>query len=198
MKILFGEARDLLIELIQNKDGDLADILAAKFDGLKYNEDTRLRGVITHLIDAGYLNDVFWASDVPYMANLTYEGEHYLELEEQELQTSANHKGNTYSIQTLNAQGSNLILGDAHNTTQTIDNSIHDIEIDIEKKGGEDKEELTLLLSEAKSIAEYITKNKTIPQQTGFFQRVSNHLEKHGWFYGAVVQLIGSTAISLL
>lgn len=197
MKKLYGEARGLLIELIQRKNTNLADILASKFEGLNNHDIMRLQEIISHLVTSGYLKIPFWNDYIPDTAYLTDQGQQYLELETEE-QRAASNKGNVYNIRTLNAQGGNLILGNANNTTQTIDNSIHDIEVDIEKMGGEDKEELKLLLSEAKSIAEYITKNKTIPQQAGFFQRVSRHLEKHGWFYGAIVQLIGSAAINLL
>lgn len=28
--------------------------------------------------------------------------------------------------------------------------------------------------------------------------RISNHLEKHGWFYGAVAQLIGNAAMTAM
>ncbi len=83
MKLLTGEARDLLLELIEHKDYNLAKYLAKKFEGLDFNQDDRLRATIKYLIDNGYLNipKNGWAENVPYQASLTYEGEHYLELE---------------------------------------------------------------------------------------------------------------------
>jgi len=86
MKVLNGAARDLLIELVENKDADIANILAKKFDGLSINQDSRLRGIIDYLIRQGYLEipDNGWADNVPYIASLTYEGENYLDFEEDE------------------------------------------------------------------------------------------------------------------
>ena len=91
MKLLKGEARDLLIELIENKDSNLASLLAAKFEGLNFAEDNHLRTIIKYLIDNGYLliPKNGWADNVPYFAQLTYEGSNYLKLEEEDLQRAA-------------------------------------------------------------------------------------------------------------
>lgn len=200
IRILSGEARALLVELIDKKDSDLASLLAAKFEGLCFNEDTRFRSTIKYLIDSGYLNIPRngWADNVPYIASLTYEGEHYLELEKDELSKKVIPQGNTYNIHTLSAPGSNLILGNSASVTQNIDKSVHAIKVEIEKKGGEDKEDLYRLLAEAKGIAERITQKGSLPEKLGYFQRASNYFEKHGWFYSAIVQLIGSAIITLL
>lgn len=200
IRILTGEARALLVELIQKNDCDLASLLASKFEGLNLNDDTRLRSIIKYLINCGYLNIPRngWADDVPYIASLTYEGEHYLELEKDELSKKVVSQGNTYNIQTLSAPESNLILGNSTSVIQKINNSVHAIEDEIEKKGGKDKNDLYRLLAEAKSIAERITNKYSLPEKTGYFQRASHYFDKHGWFYGAIVQLIGTAILTLL
>lgn len=34
--------------------------------------------------------------------------------------------------------------------------------------------------------------------QKKLYQRISDHMEKYGWFYGAVVQLLGTAALGLV
>ena len=66
------------------------------------------------------------------------------------------------------------------------------------EKGGEDKEELHELLDEVKELIENIQSSRAIPKQKKLFEKISNHMEKHGWFYGAVVQLLGTAALGLI
>ena len=137
-------------------------------------------------------------------AMLTQQGRDYFEmkyrseLEREELRKGASNQGNTYNIQTLSASGSNLILGTPINVTQSIDQSMNDIHIMIGEHGGEDKDELYRLIAEAKSIAEQILQKNSLPEKSGFFQRGSKHFNKHSWFYGAIVQLIGQAIIKKL
>lgn len=92
----------------------------------------------------------------------------------------------------------NLVFGNVSGSTLTVDNSIHQIEQAIDEKGGEDKEELHELLGEIKELIENIQSSRVIPKQKRLFEKISNHMEKHGWFYGAVVQLLGTAALGLL
>lgn len=92
----------------------------------------------------------------------------------------------------------NLVFGNVSGSTLTVDNSIHQIEQVIDEKGGEDKEELHELLDEVKELIENIQSSRSIPKQKRLFEKISNHMEKHGWFYGAVVQLLGTAALNLI
>lgn len=92
----------------------------------------------------------------------------------------------------------NLVFGNVSGSTLTVDNSIHQIEQAIDEKGGEDKEELHELLDEVKELIENIQSSRAIPKQKKLFEKISNHMEKHGWFYGAVVQLLGTAALNLI
>lgn len=92
----------------------------------------------------------------------------------------------------------NLVFGNVSGSTLTVDNSIHQIEQAIDEKGGEDKEKLHELLDEVKELIENIQSSRAIPKQKKLFEKISNHMEKHGWFYGAVVQLLGTAALGLL
>lgn len=99
------------------------------------------------------------------------------------------------SIQHLTATGSNINFGTISNSTVTAQNIVSEIEQQIEEQGGEDKDELKNLLEEVKELCEDIKSNMPLPKRAPLMNRISNHLAKHGWFYGAVVQLIGNTAI---
>ena len=92
----------------------------------------------------------------------------------------------------------NLVFGNVSGSTLTVDNSIHQIEQAIDEKGGEDKEKLHELLDEVKELIENIQSSRAIPKQKKLFEKISNHMEKHGWFYGAVVQLLGTATLGML
>lgn len=92
----------------------------------------------------------------------------------------------------------NLVFGNVTGSTLTVDNSIHQIEQDIDEKGGEDKEELHELLDEVKELIENIQSSRAIPKQRKLFEKISNHIQKHGWFYGAVIQLMGTAIMGMI
>ena len=102
------------------------------------------------------------------------------------------------NIGSIVATGSNLILGDVVNSNLSIDNSMQRIEDEINEKGGEDSEKLKELLDEIKELIENMRESRHIPKNKSLFERLSNHLEKHGWFYGEVVGLIGAVAMQML
>lgn len=99
--------------------------------------------------------------------------------------------GNTY-----NNFGGNMVFGDVSDSTLSVDNSIHQLERAIEEHGGEDKEELRGLLEDVKELVENIESSRTIPKQKKLHQRLNDHIVKHGWFYGAVVQLFGTAVMN--
>lgn len=103
--------------------------------------------------------------------------------------------GNVYNISTINAQGSNLVLGDVVNSTLYIDQSVAEIKEMIEEKGGEDKDELLSILDEVKVVAGQLASMGKIDASPHFNERLSKHLEKHGWLYGQIIGLLGSVAI---
>ena len=92
----------------------------------------------------------------------------------------------------------NIVLGDVTNSTLTVDNSVREIERMIDERGGEDKEELNDILNEIIELLENIESSRSVPKQKRLFQRLTDHLAKHGWFYGAVIQLVGTTVIQMV
>lgn len=91
-----------------------------------------------------------------------------------------------------------MVFGNVTGSTLSVDNSIHKLERDIEKFGGDDKEELQELLDEVKELIENIESSRTIPKQKKLHQRLNDHIVRHGWFYGAVIQLLGTAVMNRL
>ena len=60
------------------------------------------------------------------------------------------------------------------------------------------KEELLGLLEEVKEFLENIQTSRSIPKQKKLFQQISDHVAKHGWFYGAIVQFLGTATMTML
>ncbi|MDE5581603.1 MAG: hypothetical protein K2I95_09320 [Treponemataceae bacterium] len=102
------------------------------------------------------------------------------------------------SIHSFTATGSNINFGTIVDSTVTAQNIVSEIERKIEEQGGEDKAELKILFDEVKELCETIKANMPLPKRANLMNRISNHLEKHGWFYGAVAQLIGNAAMAAM
>ena len=90
----------------------------------------------------------------------------------------------------------NMVFGDVVDSTLSVDNSIHQLERSIEERGGEDKEELMELLEDVKELIANIESSRAIPKQKKLFQRLNDHVVRHGWFYGAVIQLLGTVVMN--
>mgnify|MGYP005767236437 FL=1 len=129
---------------------------------------------------------------------LTPQGVTYFEDKERAMEKAKSEKEKQFNIGSIIANGSNLVLGDVINSALSIDNSTSRIEQEIEEKGGEEKEELRELLEEVKELIENMQDSRHIPKNKGLFSKLSNHLEKHGWFYGEVVGLLGSAVMQML
>ncbi len=129
-------------------------------------------------------------------AILTPQGIKYFELKEQALKRNEEEKKQV-SFGSINNYG-NMIFGNVSGSTLSVDNSVNQIEKMIEEQGGDDKEELLSLLDEVKELVENIQTSRSIPKQKKLFEKISNHLEKHGWFYSAIVQLLGTAALTMI
>lgn len=152
-------------------------------------EKLKMYGVLTYA--CVYISAIWEVTLAP--KGLTYfEDKIQAEEKEKVMQKSSINIGSIVST------GSNLILGDVVDSVLLIDNSIQRIESEIDKKGGEDSESLKELLDEVKELIENMQESRHIPKNKSLFEKLSNHLEKHGWFYGEVVGLIGAAALKML
>lgn len=138
-----------------------------------------------------------WIRDM-WEATLTPQGIRYFEDKKHAIEKAKSEKETQYNIGSINANGSNLVLGDVINSTLSVDNSISRIEKEIEEKGGEATEELKEILEEVKELIQNIQDSRYIPKNKGLISKLSNHLGTHGWFYGEIVGLLGSTILQVL
>lgn len=127
---------------------------------------------------------------------LTPQGVKYFELKENALKRQEEEQ-KQMSVGNITNYG-NIVFGNVSNSTLSVDNSIHEIERMIDENGGEDAEELRDLLNEVKELIENMQASRSIPKQKKLFQRLNDHVVRHGWFYGAVVQLLGTAAMTML
>lgn len=185
----------LLLDEIMKAENP-TNMLCDRFDKCSPKEDDELRGLLNELEDKGYINIPYWGDDMPGDVSInnsarTYD-ERLSEYERQFVTPIVNHI--TYNAPIYGG----ATTGDIINTTINIDNSIHMIQRDIEIKGGEDKDSLYSLLEEAKTLVDEIKETKQIKENPDFFQKITSHTSKHGWFYGAVLGLIGQVALQVI
>lgn len=199
---LFEELADseksLLKEIIEleNNNGDISEYLKDKVDN--DNRDV-VRGVIGTLKSNGLIT-VSWADNTVYYATLIQAGRTYFEREKKYEEKLRKLSSNTYNINNLTANNSNFVMGDVINSTLNIDNSVARIEQMIEEKcdNEDDKKELYELLEETKEIVENMNESKHIDKRKGFFKKITEHFDKHSWFYAEIVGILGQTALNLL
>lgn len=187
-----GNAKKLLTEILDSEDPVI--MLQERFEKASPKDDSILRGILSDLI-SNKLISILWADDVPEELEITNSGRTYLEREKTQEESQRRLSAPYISIGTINASDSNFIFGDVVNSTISIDKSIEKIEMKIEKDGGEEKEELKSILDEIRNIIIEINSTGAIPQNTGWLEKVGNHLHKHEWFYGAVVSILGKAVL---
>ena len=187
-----SNAKALLDEILAAEDA--AQLLCDKFEVCTEKEDSALRAIIRDLTGNGYIR-IQWADNVPYIVEINNSARTYVE-QEAEHERRCTLGATTYNIG--NISGSNVVLGNAVNSTLSIDASIQRIQDEIAEKGGDDKEVLLELLEEAKEIIENLNASRQVPKNKGFWNRLTSHLEKHGWFYGEIVGFLGAAVIALL
>ena len=134
-----------------------------------------------------------------FMFTLSPQALTYFEDKEKTLKTEQEkNMSQNINIQNLNATGSNINFGSIIGSTLSAQNFVSNLEKQIEEQGGEDKAELKDLLEEVKELCESIKVNNPLPKRANLMTKISNHLDKHGWFYGAVVQLLGTATMTAM
>lgn len=199
MRMLDKNSEAILKILLKMYDKYKSFDIQATYDEIPEGYQSGLTQILTTLQQYGmifkhieFLGGTFWFTLSPQA--LTYfEDKEKAIKEEHEKQMAQN-----INIQNLTATGSNINFGTISNSTLSAKHIISEIEKQIEEKGGDDKKELKDLLEEVKELCENIKVNIPLPKRTNLMKKISNHLEKHGWFYGAVVQLLGTAAMAAM
>jgi len=184
--------RDELRKILDSENP--VEMLQKRFENISFKEEGILRGILASLCNA-QLIDIFWADDVPQELTITNWGRTYFEREEYNEENSKNVSFPRISIGTINASDSNFIFGDNVNSAINLERSIGKIETKIDQEGGDEKEDMKAILQEMRNIIDEITLTGTIPQNTGWTEKIGNHLHKHEWFYGAVISLLGKAVL---
>lgn len=196
-KELFEElpnnAKELLEQLIKSEteNGEIDQLLRDKIEQDK--TDKVERGIIGTLKYNGLLN-VDWAGETVYNAELTNEGRTYFEREKRYMEQIERMSKPSVSIGNLTNTGF-LNMGNVTDSNIVINNSVEQLEKEIEEKGNEDKEELKQILEEVKDYIENINVTKNISKNTGLFKRIGKHFNKHQWFYSQVVGILGQALL---
>ncbi len=139
---------------------------------------------------------VQWASNVPYNVQINNSARTYEEKEKEYEKQTSSSSSTIYNDHSINISGGGIVTtGSVINSTLTIDNSVQSINAKIEERGGDDKEELRQLLADTQELIENIKDSRYITKNRNFFSRLSNHLEKHGWFYAEIINLIGTATL---
>ena len=191
--ILVKDEEKLLTDIIEkdNRNDNITEFLQEK---IANDPKEIFRGMIGTLRNNGLISGS-WASNTIWNVKITQAGRSYFERKELYNKNTLNNNS-TY----ITATNSTVFTGNITNSNINIDNSISNIQKQIEEKCNDDheKQELIELLEEAKEIIENFEKTSHIDKRRKFFNKISNHLSKNGWFYAEIVSLLGQTAIKLL
>lgn len=197
MRIMDAAAEELLAVLLDIYDGNEEKHVQGNYDSIPKAYHNSLLLEFEKLSMYGVVSSPHVWINAMWEATLTPQGITYFE-DKKVAQEKEKAMRSPINIGSITATGSNIVIGDVINSSFSIDNSLDRLEQEIEEKGGEDKEELKDILEEVKELIENMQDSRHIPKNKGIFSRLSNHLEKHGWFYGEIIGLIGAAALQLL
>lgn len=191
-----SDARILLEELIKFESANkpIVDLLNNKISNDKNGE--RIREVIGTLRYNGLIK-VQWADDIVYYAQLTDAGRTYFEREKkymEQMERMNRPSVNIENIEKLTNTGF-FNTGNITDSNITINNSLGEIEKEIEQKGSEDKDELKEILEEVKDYIDNINATKNVSKNTGLFKRIGKHFNKHQWFYSEIIGILGQAIL---
>lgn len=188
--ILVNDEEKLLTDIIKidNRNDNITEFLQEK---IRNDQKNIFRGMIGTLKNNGLINGL-WASNTIWNVSVTQAGRSYFERKELYNKNALNNNS-TYI-------NSTVFTGNITNSTINIDSKISNIQKQINEKCNDEyeKQELLELLEETKEIIENFEKTSHIDKRKKFFNKISNHLSKNGWFYAEIVNLLGQTAIKLL
>ncbi len=92
----------------------------------------------------------------------------------------------------------NMVFGDVLNSRLYVNDSINELSHAIDERGGEDAAVLHEVLAEIKELIENIEVSSTIPKQKRLWKGITEHASKHGWFYGAVLNILGTVTLNMM
>lgn len=199
MEILKSIEEETLKILLEHYDGNKENCINVRYEWFPKYIEVAINDIIDNLKIVGIISQEIFVCG-SFGVFLTPNGINYFKDKEEYLKEmdEEKKKSKSQNIITINADRSNVVVGDVTNSTLSIDNSIHEIEKIIDEKGGEDKEKLLEVLDEVKELIQNIKASRQVPNNKGFVKRLTAHLDNHGWFYAQIVALLGKSVLGLL
>ena len=198
MRIMDSAAEEVFAAVLSCYDGNEKRYVHSNCDVIPEMYQNSLQDVFERLTMYGMITSPHVWIDAMWEATLTPQGLTYFEDKKKAQEKEEKMQTEKISIGSITANGGNIFLGNVTNSSFSIDNSISNVEREIAEKGGEDAEELKAILEEVKELIENIDDSRHIPKNKRLFQRITGHLDKHGWFYAEIVGLLGTAAMTLL
>ena len=199
MKMMDKNAEELLKILLKMYDECKSYTIQANYDEIPEGYQNGLSRILDTLQQYGMIFEHIKFMGGFFCFTLSPQALTYFEDKERALKLEQERKmAQNINIKNLNATGSNINFGSISNSTLTAQNIVSEIEKQIEEKGGNDTAELKDLLEDVKELCESIKANNPLPKRANLMTKISNHLEKHNWFYGAIVQLLGTAVMSAM
>jgi hypothetical protein len=189
-------SRKLLSEILDAENP--TQFIVGLFENCTDKEDDELRSLLRELSQKGYIKIHQWADNVPLYIEINNSARTYAEREAEYERQKRPANSAIYNIGPITAKGSNLVLGNVVDSSMNIDSYIENIVSEVEEKGGEDKIALFALLDEVKELIDKIETTREIPVDKSLSERLSTHFEKHKWFYGAIINLLGNALLKTM
>lgn len=198
MRIMDQAAEEVFTAVLNCYDGNEKRYVHSNYDVIPEAHQNSLLLEFEKLTMYGVITSPHVWIDAMWEATLTPQGITYFEDKKSAQEREKEATKAAINIGNITTNGSNIFFGDVTNSSFSIDNSISNIEKEIAEKGGDDVEELKAILDEVKELIENIDDSRHIPKNKGLFQKITGHLDKHGWFYAEIVGLLGTAAMQLL
>ena len=193
---IMNETYEIMLSILLNKyTGNIDEPINENVGVFPANIQSNIKLNFEVLKNYGMIIDYSLFIDGSFSLYLSHAAIHYFDNKKRAEEV----KQKAYiQIENLNANGSNVVLGDLFNSSLSIDNSIQSIENEIREKGGDDKEELLALFEEVKDYAENIQNCRSVTKNRSLLNKLKEHVSKNSWFYAEVVAFLGDVVLKTM
>lgn len=194
--IIMNETYETMLKILLEKfNGDINSLVTDNYSIFPENIQSDIELNFEVLKNYGMILDWSCFIDGTFSLYLTQTAVHYFDNKKNAYE---NKQKSYIQIENLNANGSNVVLGDLFNSSLSVDNSIQSIENEIKERGGEDTEILLALFEEVKDYAENIQKCQMVGKNTHLLSKLKEHISKNNWFYAEVVAFLGEIVLKTM
>lgn len=195
MTIMNDTYETMLNILLSKYNGDINTPISDNYSIFPENIQSAIKLNFEVLKNYGMILDWTFYIDGSFSLYLTQAAVNYFDNKK----NAQEKKQKSYiQIENLNANGSNVVLGDLFNSSLSIDSSIQSIENEIKEKGGKNTEELLSLFEEVKDYAENIQNCHMVGTNKHLLSRLKEHVSKNSWFYAEVVAFLGEVVLKTM